>query len=406
MSLQVTQDCNLNSGSFTGGCSDANYVYAVTNVPDFRLFNWTGALQLGATALSLAATPTAIVLGTAASAVINYSSARVSIVDTLYNKTDITTNALATFASNSGQQSAPGSGVVMSTTSTNSKVLKTDPIAQTCTQLSPTPLSTHQASCIIFKADTLTWLIGTNNGLVFEMDKNGNQIGSSLTLVTSPNISAPTIIPTGLSYYNNILVVVTNSGNGYIYSWTVQTLLNTFPTGANNVGATGNVTCSLTDSASGVCLVLSGGSQSPNSTNTVTELFFNTVSGGAPILTPYYNEAQAGPNCGGIQPTITSSQFSKAWVNFADNNAQGVQLRFFNISSPNICSETTRFQNPIGTDIASRCIRIRDEGIGRSTVEIDQNVSSGTQAVNCTSDRQYIEINIASGQWDIREFST
>ena len=81
-------------------------------------------------------------------------------------------------------------------------------------------------------------------------------------------------------------------------------------------------------------------------------------------------------------------------------------MRFFNISSPNICSESTRFQDPVGVDVASRCIRIRDEGIGRTTIEIDQNVSSGAQPVNATSDRQYIELNFYSGNWDIREFST
>lgn len=405
--LTPTHDIVVSAGAnFKGACTDANNVYCVvgTGVGDFRIYNWSGFLQ-GTKALS--ATPSGIVLGSSsASCVIGYSAARISIVDSLFNLLDITTNALTLYDSQSGQQlaAAPASSIVISTTNTNSKVCKTDLIAQTVTQLTPTPLSTHQAACIILRPDTGTFLVGTNNGAVFEMNAAGTQIGSTLNMANIPNITAPTINVTGLSYYNGTLAVATNWGNVFVYTWPGQILLNSFiETGSISNGSN----CpSLTDSASGLCLYLANETV-PNSVYPISTIFTNVVSGNSAIIDTFYNETNVAARWGGIQPTVTGINHSKAWIIFNSNSFGGyVQLRYYDISNPNTCSEPTRFQNPIGVDVASRCIRIRDGGIGKTAVETDQNVSSGPQFVNAYLDQNYIELNLIAGKWDVREFST
>lgn len=404
--LQITHDLST-TGTVESACSDSNFVYAVTTL-DYRVYTWSGAL-LNNAATALAASPSCIVLA-GASAVIVYPSARASIVDSLGNKTDITTNALATY-SNYGQMAAGATplNLAMAISSTSGKITKIDPIAQTITQLSPSGISGIQATCILYKPDTQTWILGTINGKVLEINTAGATIGTILTLPNTPNLTAPTIQVTGLSYYNSNLAIATNTGNLYFYSWATQTLNYILPSGSNAIGGSGSMNCtSLTDSASGLCLYLSGGNQPGNSTVGVTEMFMNSVSGGPPTMNTYYNESIGGPICGGIQPIVTGINLSKAFVVFPNSTAGGIQIRLYNISNPGICSEPTRFQVS-NNDVASRCIRIRDEGIGKTTVEVDQAVSAGSQPLNCTSDRNYIELNLVSGspnQWDIREFST
>lgn len=410
--LSLTHDISTSgAATFNAACSDANQIYAVTNVPDFRVYNWS-ANQTNTT-LALTSPPASIVLGSAASAVVTSNTTRITIVDIVHNtKLDITTNALASYSSLFKQQSAGDitNKIVMSTTSTNSKVCKTDLVAQTVTQLSPTPLSGHQASCILFKPDTSTWLVGTNNGIVFEMNATGGQVGSSLNLPNTPNVSAPTIIVTGLSYYNGLVSCITGFNDLFVYTWPSQVQTFKLPTGGANFGFSAAANSAvLCDSASGLALIFPGGFQGPNSTAGLTELWTNSATAGRPVITAYYNDSVTNATCGGIQPIVTGLDNSKAWAIFGNSDSLGAQLRLFNISNPSICSESTRFQDPPAVDRAVRCIRIRDEGIGKSTIESDQNVAAGTVYLPCTSDRTYIELNIEAGspnKIDIRVFST
>ena len=70
---------------------------------------------------------------------------------------------------------------------------------------------------------------------------------------------------------------------------------------------------SLSDSASGTCLILGGNFQRLNSTTGVMELWMNAPSGGLPLITTTYNESLTGPPCGGIQPVVSGTNLSKAY---------------------------------------------------------------------------------------------
>lgn len=410
--LSVTHDIAITpqTGTIESACSDSNFIYVVTNQPDYRVYNWN-AKQTNTT-LSLSSTPTAIALASPASGVIGYSAARISIVDANNNKLDITTNALATCSTSFDQQVAgsPSHNLAISTTSTNGKMCKTDLSAQTVSQLSPTPLSGTQASCVFYKSDTNTWLVGTLTGKVFEMDSTGSQVGSTLTLANTPNVSAPTLYVTAVAFYNGYLLIACY-GTIFCYLWPSGVFNWSIPYATETYGFSQTQPATfISTPACGLCLVGQGSQQTPNSTTGVSELFFNLVSGNIPTLTTKYNESVSGAFRGGIQPTVTGLDYSKAWVVFGNAEGTGLQLRLYNISSPYPCSETTRFQNPIGTDVAFRCIRIRDNGIGRTAVELDQNVAAGIVSVACGADQQYIELalynNIGTMDWDVREFHT
>jgi len=393
--LQLDKELGLTTGTIRTMCSDGNYLYVGTDVPEYRQYDWN-TNQIN-TAVALSTTPTSMIMLGTASAVIFYGSARVSYIAVNSNtKTDVTTNALATFASQAGQQSASDlvNNIAISTTSTTGKVLKVN-TTFTLTQLSPSAISASTASCVIFRSDTSTFILGTSAGKVFEMDSSGNVL-KNISLINTPNITAPTIVVTGLSYYNDILAVATAHGLLYFYQYSTGTLLYTLP--CNSRSSSAPATSCLSDSASGTFLLCSSG-QSPNSTAALTEIYF---SKNLPIVQPLYNDTIADFQAAKIETTL-----NKIWAFTPNAATSGAQARIFTISPVQITVESTRSQDPLGVDIADRIIRIRDLGIGSATIEIDTNVSAGSQSLNCTNDAQYIELAIKSGspdRWDVREF--
>lgn len=396
--LEHLLDINHPTSSFRGVCSDSTTLYTASDASDYRTFDWNGKQLNTTTALS--ATPEGICLAAPGSAVINYTSARVSFVDTVNNvKTDVTTNALAAFQSNLvGQQIAGNSTlkIAMATTSTNGKILKCDPTTQTLTQLSPSSLSGAQAACIINKSDTNTFLLGTNNGKIIEVDSSGNPL-KTINLPNTPNIAVPTIVVTGLSYYNDMLICVTAHGFMYVYKYSTSAILNQYPCSARASSAP--ITPCLTDSASGTFLSLSTRQQATN-TATLTECYVNLV--GTVISTPIFTDAFASPAHGGIEPTL-----NKAFANFAGSSSLGVQLRLFKITPVSQINVSTKAQDPLGVDIGVRVIRIRIDDIGSACVELDQNISAGGQAIPATQNHTYLELALEAGgteKWDIRTF--
>lgn len=216
--LQVLNDISVSSGVIQSAATDANYLYTINTSPGYAVYSWLGAIQNTAQ-IALSSTPYGIALVTnTGSSVIVYNTTRASIVDSLNNKTDITTNILAVNNINGNQQVAGATDLqlAVSTTSTTGKMCVTNPLTATTTQISPSPISSTTAKCVIYRPDAQTWLVGTAVGTVFEMNATGGQIGTTLTLPNTPNISAPTIQTVGLSYYNNKLVVVTNYGGSLL----------------------------------------------------------------------------------------------------------------------------------------------------------------------------------------------
>jgi hypothetical protein len=397
MTLSLYHDINCNTGTFYCAFSDVNYIYAANNNDEFRIYNWSGQ-QVNPT-LAVANLPYAICLLAPASAIVNYSGG-IMYVDVATNqKTNVTTNYLNVFNYPAGQLMAGDivNKIAIATSGTNGKVLKVNSNF-TLTQLSPTGITSAQAASIIFRPDTSTFIMGTNNGKIVEIDSSGNTL-KSISLPTDTYITAPTIVVTGLTYYGDVLSCVTGHGSIYTYQYSTGTLISRNQT--TNRGSSSPTTPCFSDSASGTFLISHGGGQPSNATTGLTECF---AASGHLIFLPTMNES--------VNPFIQAQIEpinSRAWGITGNSGASfGVELRLYNITSVQKTSEASRSQNPLGTDVSTRVIRIRDEGIGRSIVEVDQTLPSGSQPLICTDNRNYIEISLIPGspeQWDIREFT-
>lgn len=395
--LSLDKDINITSSAIFGAvCSDANTLYTANSVPEYRQYDWNG--KQTNTTLALTGTPLAIALIGLASAVIITNSPRVSYIDiATQQKTDVTTNALATVVA--GQQIASDkvNNFAISATSTQGKLLKINSNF-TLTQLSPASLSGITSSCISFRSDTSTFLVGTGSSKILELDSSGTLI-TSVTLPRDPSISGPLIVVTGITYYNDNLIATTAHGFMYSYQWSTGALLRIYP--ISNRGSSNPSLSSLSDSASGTFILNQGGGQSPNSTTGITECF--SASGNSIVFNTIMTEAVVCYQSAGIEPAL-----SKIWSFTSSSSSNGIQLRTFNITSPVHTSEPVRARDGTpAADIPTRVIRLRFDQIGGALVEFDGNVPAGTIPVNCTDNHNYLELSEEAGsplKWDLREF--
>ena len=405
MALTYIGDISSENLVGTDACSDSNNLYACfsgTNAA-FESYSWNGLALNYRSTLSSASIPTGVTLINSSSAVLSYGATRNTFVN-LSNgwASDITTNALSSYTTNvgaNGQQIAgnKATGYALQTTSTAGKVNLLNASNQSITTLSPTGLTSYNSVCVVTKADSSTWLVGTSNATIIEVDINGNTL-STITIPTTNNVgSTPTVYVTGLSYYNGILVAATERGFIYTYKYASKTLLNIIPSveGTNTAGVT------LCPSASGFALVAN---KSTSGAACTVELFFNYA--GLQVCSSFFHEFSVVTASVGIEPTV-----NKAYAVFTTTGS-GTSLfqphiRIFNMYT-NPVNVNTRTQYPIGTDVSPRIIRYRFEG-NTGLVESDQNVSSGIQPVIATDNHNYSEVTIfnsSGNQIDFRGFST
>lgn len=396
--LSLDRDINLTSGTYRAACSNSTAIIACSDTPDLRIYDWNG--KQTNTAVTLPGTPSGIVLGALATAVVAFTSAQVSFVNITTNQiTTVSAGAAAAATNSYGQQIAASlTDQIVMVTRGSGTVSKINVATQVITTLSPSSITGGTTSCILFKPDTRTFLVGTANGKVTEIDLNGAPL-KTINLINTPNITAPVITVSGLSYYNDKLAITTGHGLTYFYTYSTSTL-NYIMQGHSRPGGIPTLT-SLTDSASGTFLMARGGGAQPNASCVLTECcMISTI----PTTHVLNNEAANALYAAGIEPSL-----SKAWAIFGTSAAQGPQLRIFNLTPLQYVTEPTRSNDPLGIDVAVRIIRIRTDEIGREMVEIDQNVSSGSQNVLCSDGHQYIELALEAGgteRWDIREFTS
>ncbi len=92
---------------------------------------------------------------------------------------------------------------------------------------------------------------------------------------------------------------------------------------------------------------------------------------------------------------------NKGWVIFESS----AEVCLYNIPSPVATDVDIRSQNPIGTDVTSRVIRIADPHVGAAKVVSDATYPAGSTAVPCRSNINYVEIAILNdGKVDFRGF--
>lgn len=390
-----------NSIVCTGIDSDEDYVYTVWTVSsthEYRKYDIKTLQQIASGVVM--STPSGISLITPASAVVVSSSTNQTDIVELSSghRQQITTNALVTFSSQIGQQVAGNIYLqeALYTTSTTSTVNHINS-SGSITQLTPIELSGDRATCVIVKQVTASlpnlWLIGTNDGKVYEVNSSGT-VSKTITLPTTPNVgSAPTHIVSGLSHYPPNLAVTTNQGMLYIYEYESGNLIYQQMVGDANSGtASGPLLCA---SASGSTLLTSSRSGA-SLLSSISEMYFATTP---PTFEQYFIDANV----------ITEECHLNAYNRKAYLRSQSGSIYSFqdwNTGGLSKAIEPAEMHIPVGVQVDGKIIRIRDDGPGNSTVEIVAEITAGANALPATEDRDYIELalNTAETDWDIREF--
>lgn len=393
--LEIALDLNQTTGQCRSAVTDSQFIHMITDGSSYRKYNWNGQ-QLNST-LTITNTPITIVMATTASAVVVGSATTVDVINVSTNVKSTIAGGAATFTTNWGQQAATDkNGIVIITKATNGQVTKFNASTQAFSTLSPTSLTGAQATSVLYKPDTSTYLLGTNTGKVLEVDASGNSI-KSITLPNTPNISAPTITVTGLSYYNDVLVCTTSYCEMYFYKYSTGANLYTMPIPAASNSA---ATCSLSDSASGHFAIATGNGATITNMSMTAYCFMPNASSSPTFDTVFCESITRSISCG-IEPTQ-----NQAWFAYFNSAGNGIQFRSYKIPPIQQTTIPTRGQDPIGIDVSQRVIRIRRDRPGQGMVEVDVTVPSGSQNVACTDGHNYIELSKRSGKWDIREFKS
>lgn len=408
MSLNVRGDIYHDPTATTvkGGCASGSIFLQVTQEPKAYKYSVSNSsITLISSATLAANTPTDIVFISPATAVIGYTStARVDFFDiNTFATAGITTNV--TNSNKSTPQQIAGNhniGFALKTSSTTGRLTL---ISQaSAAAVNPTFLSGKLANCIITRPDTNTWLIGTNDGKIHEIDQNMNLV-TSVFLPSSNFIGTtqPTINVQSLAYYGGYVLAATDLGALLTYNWTTKTVV------AQSVAALGSSTSTviMSNAASGVVLISNTGTPI-NNYKGISEVYFDNPNP-LPLDSTTYLEANIGVASMGIEPT-------GAYVWICSTSSTFIPCRIYTITSPRKVLVSTEVQNPIGNDVAGRIIRLREANdVGNATVEIDQTVFPGPAAVQCTDSRNYTEVciygNIVNGNppytgWDVREFQS
>lgn len=398
MSLEVYKDLYYTVAGTMNGCvSNGTTLLVLTSTP--TLYKHDLSTLLMQASATLTGTPAGVALlgsSMASAVVVNSGSSRVDFVDiNTLGLTGVTTGAATVSSTSTFSQnvaSFPASGFALSTRSTNGTLQAINGNTRQVSSLTVTGLSGTQASCIVARTGGSTFFVGTKNGKVIETNTSGATI-STLTLPTTPNVgTAPTNQVSGLSYFNNKLLIQVEAGNRYLYNFSASAYLPT-TVGCDAFG-TSNYS-PLCESASGT--TLAGRSQTNTGIMGVMDIFFDAPQS---VITTRYNET--GTRC---TFTALDASSNKAISSSSDAGNSNLPLRTMTAGPFNRVSVETRVQDS-GTDVAARILRVRDEGIGKTCVESDQNISAFTTLLPATEGHNYIEVSVTSGpeKMDAREF--
>ena len=385
--LTLRGDIFVNS-TFYGACASGNAICAITSEPKFRRYNYL-TLGLAASATLTGTSPSDISFIAPASCVVSYSgSSQFDILDiNTLNVNHITVNAGATKLATTQQIAAnPNTHLAMATRSNQGQLTMVS--LTTAAVISPAALTSAYANCICLRPDTGTWIVGTSLGTVFEINSGGSVL-NTITLPTTSQITAPTINVYGVSFSYPNVCAATDTGEVFVYNWATNTLLYSF------MAADGKSV--LCQASSGVTLLGKNQYTGNNAGCPVSEIYLEK-SYPVPEST-YFNETNYTFYALNIENTFN-------YAIGVIGQASFLQLRVWNMLPTSKTFVNTRMQNPPGTDVTGRVIRIRDNGIGTACVEIDQTISAGSNSVQCTNQRNYIELGLNTGNtlFDIREF--
>lgn len=383
---------------FIDGVANNGILWVTTQRPDIRSYNLT-TLALGATATTSANPAGVCMINTASACTVSSSTGAFDLIEVSGGyRQAYTSGANTCYTNQIGQQIAAHKhlGIALSTRSTTGTLQKFNGNTFAITSLSASAITGQTARCIITKEGSNNWLIGTTDGKIHEVDNTGQAL-KTITIPNTPSTATAVVYVSALNYADDYLIAVSNSGYLYQYKYSTSTLLNTQFVGNGN-GSTGGVSLSSL-SASGMALMTYGRSPSSQGLE-ISEV--NFTNNNLTLCSIYANEANIESQNVGFD-SITN----RGW--YISTNNSFYSLRVFDVTSPQKVTSPTRSQNPPGTDVGARIIRIRDEGIGKAFIELDTNVSAGVQQLVATKDHDYIELAIISGspdKFDVRTFQS
>lgn len=393
--MKFIAELAISTGNLNDSVGDGNgRLYAIDNQNKFRYYDLETLNEttfLGGKTLTGAAR--AVSLLSAASAVVGTSSSfELLELSTGYSQTYA--GGVAFPAAGRGQTLAGDTSlaIALGCTTAVSTLNKFTGSTFTATTISPASLSGIRGNCIINRAGSDTWLVGTSNGRVIEMDSSGTAV-QTIILPTTPNTgSAPTHIVTSLCLDGNTLYVATNIGFLFIYDYSSSTLIDQ-KMGFKSTSTTTDGGYLLAHPASGVTYSI------PNITPTngamVNQL---TISASTSMIEDqaFIHFVTSKPNTIGYDYSV-----NVGWVLY--NNV----IKLFQSPIVSTTGVQTEIQDPAGTAVAGRIVRLRDPGVGKAYVVSDQTVSAVETVIDSRQSGDYIEIALDSNgnNFGVRRFS-
>lgn len=384
-------------------CIDASTILYASNLGDLRrttYFNQDVSIGAGSsTSLS------GLALYSAASAIASYSSSsRFDLIDlNTLQVTPVTTSANSTFTAAAGQQLAANAstGFAMATQALAGRVSIINCLTRLSSSFTITGISGQTGNCVIVKDNN--FLLGTDNGQIYEINTNGAIVASYQVPRTPGNNNTPNIFPiVSLAYApSSTVLAATGGGELLAINWPASSLINelvgyefTYP-GAG---------VALSNYSSGV-VVYSSDAPGNSTFQGFSEVFLSS-KGVSTLDTTYMNTyLPSGTHDIQIDPSGT-----RGLVVSNDTNGNTFKIRTFSLTPTSQTTVKTRAQDPVGVDITGSIIRIRDRGYGEVVIDLDQAIAAGDNFPNAANDNNYIEVllNGATGsseKWDVREFT-
>jgi hypothetical protein len=164
-----------------------------------------------------------------ASAFIWTSTTNMDVVNLNNNYKVNYTGTTATVTTTKGQQSAgiASANLVIATSGTANTLNKFNTSTFVAGTQTINALNSGQATTIL--ALTNSFLIGTNVGLIIEIDTSFNVLKTVLLPVQLNGSTTDRDYVTGLSYSNGVVYAATANGRSYQLSWLTQDVLNSIP---------------------------------------------------------------------------------------------------------------------------------------------------------------------------------
>lgn len=400
--LTPISDFYIPSGSKLAGliCISASTFAMVTTEPIvYQKTYYNNPINSAA----LSGSPAGIALYGTASAIINYSgSSKFDFIDfnTMFIATT-STNANPALTGNNAQQIAanPSTGYAAATHSTTGRYHIINCITRSASALAPTFLTGQIVNVVGTKQSN--FVLGTNLGNVYEVDIAGTLIRGYQLPRTKNNGVTPLSYPVlSLTSAPCATIVTTGRGEGYVLNLPASSVYSEFLCQEGDFPSTGTSAC-LSNVSSGA--VILGSPAMLGYTQGIQE--FSIYGSSFRALDSTFMECNMA-----IKDIQIDSSGALALIGTQDINNLTFKVRSCSITPSTQVQVKTRAQDPIGVDITGTILRIKDRGVGMTSIEVDQTITAGDNYPLASSNNDYIELCLnglsgGSEKWDVREFN-